>query len=263
MSVDSEKSNLWDERAKIFDKSVVQGEMDDKLLFEGWKGFLKEILSDDRKLRILDIGTGTGFMAITLAELGHDVSAIDVSPNMLEITRKRAAHRGLKIDFKLGDAMNLADFPPETFDVIINRYLTWALPDLNRAYEEWLRVISEEGRVIIIDGNWFKNRQSIFRKMWRSLAWILIYLTESRKSERDKSQELVSIKSSVSEMIRPEDDLKILNSCGYKVVKVTSNIYPLIYKGLQGKFEYLKRCYWGPAFMIIAEKSVDTRVLND
>lgn len=173
---------------------------------------------------------------------------------MLNIAKKRAIQRGLNINFKLEDAMNLSDVYSEDFDVVISRYLTWCLPDLKKAYREWYHIIKNNGRLINIDGNWFRYRKSLTANIWRSLAWGLIYLTEKRKPGRHKKQELVSYKYPTARLTRPEDDIKILNSLGYRVIKVISDIYPFLYRGLQGKIEYIKRGYWGPAFMIVAEK---------
>ncbi len=250
-------STLWDKRAEIFDKSVVQGELGNRTLLEGWKNLIQKMLASNggKIQRILDVGTGSGFLAIALAELGHEVSGVDISPVMLRIAAEHAAERGLQIDFQVSDALDLSKFSPNTFDVVITRYLTWALPDLMRAYEEWWRVLRFGGRLIVIDGDWFKNRQLLFRKIWRYLAWALIYLTERRKPERRKKEELISLELPVARMMRPEEDIRILESLGYKLLSLNLDIYPIVYRGLRGKFEYLKRCYWGSAFMIVTEKN--------
>ena len=46
-------------------------------------------------------------------------------------------------------------FPKATFDVVLSRNLTWNLPDPQRAYEEWLRVLKHNGLLLIFDANWY------------------------------------------------------------------------------------------------------------
>ena len=68
--------------------------------------------------RWLDISCGTGSMAILLAEKGIRMTAVDISPHMLDIAREKARDRGQRIDFKLGDMTNYQD--DTGYDVIIN-----------------------------------------------------------------------------------------------------------------------------------------------
>lgn len=88
MSVNPANPKWWNKWAEIFDESVVQRELEKKWLFDAWKNLLKKVLPEEDNLSVLDIGTGTGFLAIVLAELGHSVTAIDVSSRMLNIAKK-------------------------------------------------------------------------------------------------------------------------------------------------------------------------------
>ncbi|SCI00908.1 MULTISPECIES: class I SAM-dependent methyltransferase [unclassified Romboutsia] len=120
--------------------------------------WLKEIKNnfnyiDNVKLKILDIGTGTGFFAVILASLGHDVVGIDLCENMISNAGKTAKSLGYNIDFKVMDAQKL-DFENETFDIIISRNLTWTLPDVKKAYKEWHRVLKKNGRLINFDADY-------------------------------------------------------------------------------------------------------------
>lgn len=54
---------------------------------------------------VLDVATGTGFVAMIAAGLGHRVTAIDLSEPMLEVARAEAQRRELKITFLQEDAI--------------------------------------------------------------------------------------------------------------------------------------------------------------
>ena len=61
-------------------------------------------------MRVLDVGCGTGTLAIGLrAAVGEGgyVSAIDASPEMIDVAMKKARKRGVDLDFRLGTAEDL------------------------------------------------------------------------------------------------------------------------------------------------------------
>ena len=106
------------------------------------------------RIRILDIGAGPGFLSVILCEQGYQVTAADFAETMLEEAKQNAGTLAEKICFRREDAMNLS-FPKATFDVVLSRNLTWNLPDPQRAYEEWLRVLKHNGLLLIFDANWY------------------------------------------------------------------------------------------------------------
>ncbi len=85
----------------------------------------------DTHQRILDLGTGTGFLAFLLAQKGYSVTGVDVTKEMIDVAKAQAIelHDSLmgQVDFHCMDAMKL-DFPDESFDVILARNLTWTAP---------------------------------------------------------------------------------------------------------------------------------------
>ncbi|HYD19625.1 MAG TPA: class I SAM-dependent methyltransferase [Patescibacteria group bacterium] len=66
---------------------------------------------------MLDLGTGTGAMAIRYAQRGANVSGIDVSAEQIEYAKKAAEEARLKIDFRVGEAEKLP-FDSHVFDVV-------------------------------------------------------------------------------------------------------------------------------------------------
>ena len=106
------------------------------------------------QLRVLEIGTGPGFFAILLCELGYDVTAIDLTPAMLDEAKKNAGDMVDSIRFMEMNAEAL-DFEDASFDVVISRNLPWNLPHPDAAYAEWARVLRPGGLLLNFDANWY------------------------------------------------------------------------------------------------------------
>jgi len=68
--------------------------------------------------RVLDVGCGGGLLAEALARQGADVTAIDLAPGMIEVARLHAAESGLRIDYRVAAAEELARSMPQRFDVV-------------------------------------------------------------------------------------------------------------------------------------------------
>ena len=106
------------------------------------------------ELRVLEVGTGPGFFAILLRELGCDVTAIDLTPAMLARAKENAGALAGGIRFMEMNAEELA-FADASFDAVISRNLTWNLPHPDRAYAEWTRVLKPGGLLLNFDANWY------------------------------------------------------------------------------------------------------------
>ena len=104
---------------------------------------------------VLDVATGTGFVAMIAAQLGHRVTAIDLSEPMLEVARAEANRRDLKIAFLHDDAV-APNFPEKSFEAVVSRHLIWTLRHPVRALRNWRTLVKPGGRVVAIDGFWFK-----------------------------------------------------------------------------------------------------------
>lgn len=106
------------------------------------------------ELRVLDVGTGPGFFAILLAQLGYQVTAVDYTAAMLREARHNAAALAEKIRFLEMNAEAL-DFPDESFDILISRNVTWNLPHPAAAYRQWNRVLKGGGLLLNFDAAWY------------------------------------------------------------------------------------------------------------
>src|SRR5689334_17611273 len=78
----------WDTAATVYDRLHSHGLFSDDER-RAWCALLERVLPPAPS-RVLDVGTGTGFLAFRAAELGHDVVGVDVSPAMLAVARDAA-----------------------------------------------------------------------------------------------------------------------------------------------------------------------------
>ena len=102
---------------------------------------------------VLDVASGTGESACFLAEAyGCHVTGLDVSSSMIEKSRRRAMERGLRVDFREGDAHHLP-FADDTFDVVISE-CTICLLEKQNAIGEMVRVAKKGGRIGMHDVCW-------------------------------------------------------------------------------------------------------------
>jgi SAM-dependent methyltransferase len=70
-------------------------------------------------MRVLDVAAGTGNASIPAAQAGADVTASDLTPELLEAGRRRAEAEGLELEWVEGDAENLP-FEDASFDVVMS-----------------------------------------------------------------------------------------------------------------------------------------------
>ena len=96
---------------------------------------------------VLDVGTGTGRVALMLARGGALVTAVDASEQMLEVARQRAAHQVVRVNFQRGD-VNALDFKDRSFDVVVCLRVLMHTPDWRRCMAELCRVAD---RLVIFD----------------------------------------------------------------------------------------------------------------
>ncbi len=99
----------------------------------------------------LDIGTGTGFTALGIAEQAHCVIATDITPEMLAQTRDLAARRALSnVELGLAAAETLP-FREGAFDLVTCRLAAHHFRDVPASLSEFRRVTRPGGRVVVCD----------------------------------------------------------------------------------------------------------------
>ena len=99
--------------------------------------------------RILEVGVGTG---LSLSDYARNtrIVGIDISEPMLDIARKRVAEQGMHHveALEVMDAENLA-VPDGAFDVVVAQYVVTAIPNPEKALNEFVRVVRPGGEIIL------------------------------------------------------------------------------------------------------------------
>jgi ubiquinone/menaquinone biosynthesis C-methylase UbiE len=137
-----QQRQYWDRHAETYDRGMRFAE--------------KRILRDTRQWatglatgRTLEVAVGTG-LNLPHYRPGTDLTAVDVSPRMLAVARKRAADLGLSAHLLEGTAEDL-DFADGTFDTVICTLALCSIPDDRTAVTEMIRVVRPGGRLVLAD----------------------------------------------------------------------------------------------------------------
>lgn len=145
----------WKERAYSFTELRAKELHSEKYAL--WKNEILRHLPAGEKLTVLDVGCGSGFFSILLAQNGHRVTGIDLTEDMIINAKKLALLEGVEVCFQVMDAEKL-EFPSHNFDLVISRNLTWTLPHPEQAYKEWLRVLKPGGLLLNYDAEYAGSR---------------------------------------------------------------------------------------------------------
>jgi ubiquinone/menaquinone biosynthesis C-methylase UbiE len=135
--------NAYDEIAEQYEKKIW---FDQHIL--GVKRLRKNLLSKATG-KILEVACGTG-LNIPLFPAGSDITAVDLSPNMLEVGRANATKHGLNVNFIVMDAENLK-FVDGSFDTVVSTLSTCTFPDPVKALQEMKRVCRPNGLILLLE----------------------------------------------------------------------------------------------------------------
>ncbi|WP_438488751.1 class I SAM-dependent methyltransferase [Streptomyces sp. S186] len=144
----------WQAAAATYDDEPDHG-LRDPSVRAAWAGRLRAWLPPAPSA-VLDLGCGTGSLALLAAEAGHRVTGVDRSPAMLARARRKLAGRSAAL--VVGDAAQ----PPvgeRRFDAVLVRHLLWALPDPAAALRRWASLLAPGGRLVLVEGRWGESTQ--------------------------------------------------------------------------------------------------------
>lgn len=228
-----EISDYWTDRAEGYSRVNKDefGRGQDRI----WLAEILKYLPAGRGLKILDIGTGPGFLAILLAKAGFQVTAVDYVEAMLSAAEKNAGMMREKIFFRRMDAQKL-EFENDSFDVVISRNLTWNLEEPEQAYREWRRVLKKGGVLLNFDANWYLHLYD--REKRRA------YETDRKRVKQagledhytctdiDRMEEIAR-KVPLSRRRRPEWDVHVIEHSGMHNVRTDMEVWKRVWSEIE------------------------------
>ena len=233
-------THYWADRAEGFQAQRIREFHDEKRA--RWQAEFDRCIPRTPPKRILDLGTGTGFFACMLAQQGHEVIGIDLTPDMIRRARDTAAQLGLRADFQVMDAEN-PDFAPGSFDALVTRNLTWTLPHLETAYRSWHRLLAPGGVLINFDADYCRAAEDEAVELPANHAHKLV--DPALKRENDA----ITLELSAYQSPRPQWDVQLLVEAGFERICVDMGVYRRIYREIDEFYNPV------PIFAIAAYKN--------
>jgi ubiquinone/menaquinone biosynthesis C-methylase UbiE len=99
--------------------------------------------------RVLEIGVGTG-KNFPYYSSEMEITAIDISPRMLDRARKKAERQEIPVVLEVGDAQEMR-FPDESFDTVIATCVFCSVPDAVQGFREAARVLRPGGQLLLLE----------------------------------------------------------------------------------------------------------------
>lgn len=209
--VDRGEVTFWNEAAANYDDLARHGVRTSSER-HAWQELMAELLGRS-PLQVLDLGTGTGTLAMLAADLGHEVVAVDMSEAMLEVARSKASAAALDIDFRYDDLQVLDTLMVSSFDVVMSRHVLWTLTEPVATVRLWLSRLRPGGRVVAIDGCWAVAGLS--NRLRRPLGQVLARLNRAPREHGASYYDQVSVESlPLRRLVSYEDICSVFRDAG-------------------------------------------------
>ena len=140
--LNKEKDNtyFWNRYAKFYDFEILR--FNGQAYAEMYK-LMSEVLT--KEMKVLEVATGTGLIAINIADSVHFIEAIDLSPKMIETAKKKDIPEN--VHFSIEDATSLS-FTDMSFDAVIISNALHIMPDPKGVLANIKRVLKPDGLLI-------------------------------------------------------------------------------------------------------------------
>lgn len=239
----------WSADALLYNQGI-QNQLARRRDVEHWKTELTRVLGKEPR-KVLDVGCGPGFFTVLLSSLGHDVTAMDGAPGMVECARNNVEQLGKKARVYLGDAVKLEEEKEESFDVILSRDVVWTLYSPEEAFCRWKALLKEGGCVVIYDGDYRRDNSSLRYKVLKGISDLVKKVTEKGKAKPNHaSTENGFDQLPMTKNPRPSHDKELLEKTGFSRVEVTADRF----RNTPFRMEFWKYGYQGKKFRVIAQK---------
>jgi len=119
--------------------------------------------------KIIEIGAGTGRYSLALAEMGYDVTAVELVPHNIEIMKKKVKHHH-NIKIYEGNACDMSAFESDTYDIVLllgPMYHLFTDEDKHKALSEAIRLAKTNG---VIYASYCNSDTSVYKYFYQGIA---------------------------------------------------------------------------------------------
>lgn len=183
--------------------------------------YIYEILDNDKKKKILDIGAGTGAYSVYLSNDGYDVNAVELVEHNIKVFKsKNSIAKVIQ-----GNALDLSMFDDDTFDVTLlfgPMYHLLKEEEKIKALGEAKRVTKKGGKILI---SYYMNDYAII-----TYGFIKKKILESiNNNQVDENFHMINLENDLYSMVRIEDIDRFNSTLNLKRVKIIASDGPSNY----------------------------------
>ena len=256
-------SEHWDREARLW-AEVVRGHTD--IYREGLAlpAFL-ELLGDVRDKAVLDIACGEGSVTRELARRGARMTAIDLSPAMIELAAEEETREPLGVKYHVGNSANMKAFTDASVDVVICFMAVMDIASIDTTFEEVSRVLKPGGRLLFnVPHPCFQGRMAewVYREDAPRTDKNRLHFAVDRYFDRGSIEEHITITGISPEPLyltrirfhrTLEDYVRSLGSAGLHIHDLRESVAS---KEMVRKFPELDRARRIPYFLLIEARKL-------
>ena len=126
-------------------------------IFPLWKKWIEKVIPHIEGEKILEVSFGSGYLMTQYGSSKYEIYGIDYNEKMLEITSNKIAKKNIDAQLYQANVEKLP-FPDNTFDTIMNTMAFTGYPNGEKAMSEIKRVLKKNGKLLLVDFDYPKNR---------------------------------------------------------------------------------------------------------
>ena len=166
-------ANYWSRFADSYDEKF------ERMFGKDLRKRLFSLLEGERRLgEAVELGCGTGYFTRAIARNATHVTATDLSPQMLEVARKRLADLH-NVSYRVENGESTT-FPPDSFDTVLAANMLHTLDDPIKSVRECRRILKKGGSLLIV--NYTEEGLSGFERIWLGFRFDLEFGFPPKKS---------------------------------------------------------------------------------